>query len=221
MSRDNLDDVLEHENLENIEIEDLQVVDEDDEIVFSIEEVEIKDMDKLKNLEDDSEDSEGADLFSLSSEFSINDDFGEINENHQFLVENNAKKQEHVELTDTLDLTDSENVITKPDFGHLIDEILDEVFEIIDSKEVIDEGFDSSKSLSSIGEILTKKPRTYEFGFLDEKSVETIKQNCLSKEADEGVFCAIEPLTVDNDEAYVVELSDLCIFESDQERFIK
>ena len=103
MSRDNLDDVLEHENLENIEIEDLQVVDEDDEIVFSIEEVEIKDMDKLKNLEDDSEDSEGADLFSLSSEFSINDDFGEINENHQFLVENNAKKQEHVELTDTLD----------------------------------------------------------------------------------------------------------------------
>ena len=181
-------------------------------------------MDKLKNLEDDSEDSEGADLFSLSSEFSINDDFDDddnFNDNHQVLIENNARKHEHNELTDTLDLTDSENVITKPEFGHLIDEILDEVFEIIDSKEVIDEGFDSSKSLSSIGEISTKKPRTYEFGFLDEKSVETIKQNCSSKEADEGIFCAIEPLTVDNDEAYVVQLSDLCIFESDQERFIK
>ena len=95
MSRDNLDDVLEHENLENIEIEDLQVVDEDDEIVFSIEEVEIKDMDKLKNLEDDSEDSEGADLFSLSSEFSINDDFGEINDNNLIPDENHTKKQDN------------------------------------------------------------------------------------------------------------------------------
>ena len=220
MSRDNLDDVLEHD-LENIEIEDLQVVVEDDEFVFSIEEVEIKDIDRLKNLEDDSEDSEGADLFSLSSEFSINDDFGEMDDNYQIQDEKNTKKQDNVELSDPLDLTDSININAQLDFGHLIDEILDEVFEIIDSKEVIDEGFDSSKSLSSIGEISTKKPRTYEFGFLDEKSVETIKQNCSSKEADEGIFCAIEPLTVDNDEAYVVELSDLCIFESDQERFIK
>ena len=220
MSRDNLDDVLEHD-LENIEIEDLQVVDEDDEIVFSIEEVEIKDIDKLKNLEDDSEDSEGADLFSLSSEFSINDDFAEINENNQVQDAKNTNKQDNVELSDTLDVTDSVNINAQLDFGYLIDEILDEVFEIIDSKDVIDEGFYSSKSLSSIGEISTKKPRTYEFGFLDEKSVETIKQNCSSKEADEGIFCAIEPLTVDNDEAYVVELSDLCIFESDQERFIK
>ena len=220
MSRDNLDDVLEHD-LENIEIEDLQVVVEDDEFVFSIEEVEIKDIDRLKNLEDDSEDSEGADLFSLSSEFSINDDFGEMDDNNQIQDEKNTKKQDNVELSDPLDLTDSMNINAQLDFGHLIDEILDEVFEIIDSKEVIDEGFDSSKSLSSIGEISTKKPRTYEFGFLDEKSVETIKQNCSSKEADEGIFCAIEPLTVDNDEAYVVELSDLCIFESDQERFIK
>ena len=220
MSRDNLDDVLEHD-LENIEIEDLQVVVEDDEFVFSIEEVEIKDIDRLKNLEDDSEDSEGADLFSLSSEFSINDDFGEMDDNYQIQDEKNTKKQDNVELSDPLDLTDSMNINAQLDFGHLIDEILDEVFEIIDSKEVIDEGFDSSKSLSSIGEISTKKPRTYEFGFLDEKSVETIKQNCSSKEADEGIFCAIEPLTVDNDEAYVVQLSDLCIFESDQERFIK
>ena len=220
MSRDNLDDVLEHD-LENIEIEDLQVVVEDDEFVFSIEEVEIKDIDRLKNLEDDSEDSEGADLFSLSSEFSINDDFGEMDDNYQIQDEKNTKKQDNVELSDPLDLTDSMNINAQLDFGHLIDEILDEVFEIIDSKEVIDEGFDSSKSLSSIGEISTKKPRTYEFGFLDEKSVETIKQNCSSKEADEGIFCAIEPLTVDNDEAYVVQLSDLSIFESDQERFIK
>jgi len=221
VSRDNLDDVLEHENLEDIEIEDLQVVNEDDEDVFSIEEVEIKDINELKNVADDSEDSEGADLFSLSSDLSFNNDFDEINISHPAPDEENGRNQDNVEVLDTVDLTDSENFYKKPDFHDLIDEILDGVFDIIDSKEVIDEGFDSSKSLSSIGEISTKKLRTYEFGFLDEKSVETIKQNCSSKEADEGIFCTIEPLAVDNDDAYVVQLSDLCIFESDQERFTK
>ena len=221
VSRDNLDDVLEHENLEDIEIEDLQVVNEDDEEVFSIGEVEIKDINDLKNVADDSEDSEGADLFSLSSDLSFNNDFDEINVSHPSPDDENRMDQNNVGVLDTVDLTDSKNFYTKPNFRDLIDVILDEVFVIIDSKEVIDEGFDSSKSLSSIGEISTKKPRTYEFGFVDEKSIETIKQNCSSKEADEGIFCAIEPLAVDNDDAYVVQLSDLCIFESDQERFTK
>ena len=219
VSRDNLDDVLEHENLENLDIEDLQVVDEDDKVVFSIEEVEMKEIKELKDIEDDSEDSEGGDLFSLSSELSFNNDFDEITDNNQAPDEDSTRNQDGVEVLDAMNVTDSNHRDTGLDFGVLIDEILDEVFEIIESKEVIDEGFDSSKSLSSIGEISTKKPRTYEFGFLDEKSVETIKTHCSSKEADEGIFCALEPLTVDNDDAYVVQLSDLCIFESDQERF--
>ena len=202
VSRDNLDDVLE----QDLEIEELQVVDEDGDDVFSIEEVKIKDINEFHRPEDDSEDSEGGDLFSLSSELSIGDDFEvEI-----------LNQPEEVEMKDLDEAKDTQ----KPDFNDFIEEILDKVFEKLESKDLVDEGFESSKSLCSIGEISTKKPKSYDFGYLDEKSVEAIKQDCSSKEFDEGIFCSLEPLSVNDEEAYVAQLSDFCIFESDQERFI-